>query len=192
MSLDNENPIYKIIRPVQVYRAIFYTVLIVFLSACGASTPTPTATTMAIPATMAPSPTTAPVTEREWLSQRFGQDDKLTIVFYDMIGAKCLRYAINQREPKSVCADEGGKDVMIATQSVEQDSTGAVYSIIVGRLLIAAPTVVTLEMTDGSNIPVQVDGDGILVILEGDRRANRAVPINQFGNLSGEIFSFTQ
>jgi hypothetical protein len=143
-------------------------------------------------------PSSGPLSEVDPLplEQPFGAD-WLTLTFYaDSTGRRCLLYTITARsgfQPVSACATTA-RATLIAVQGIETDSLGASYSIVAGRVLDARITAVSIEFSDGSNTPagVQAAGDdlGFVVILPGQLTAIRAIPIDQYGNLVGDKFTF--
>jgi hypothetical protein len=143
------------------------------------STATPTSTQAA--------PTDA---EQTWIEQPLGADALTVTFFTDASGSPCLRYVVNARS-SSACAPSK-RSTLAALQGVETDSSGTVYSIIAGRTLSDQITAVSIEFSDGDNSPAQVEDGGFLVILPGKRSALRAVPIDQYGNLVGDKFTFNR
>ncbi len=145
----------------------------------------PTSTQPMISATSTPEPAA-----RTWAERPFGAD-KVAITFYaDPNGSKCLRYTIGSRS-NAACASSR-RSTLLALQGIEADSAGTVYSIIVGRTFSDQITAVSFEFTDGSNTPAEVDDGGFLVILPGQRTAIWAIPIDQYGNLVGDKFTFNR
>jgi hypothetical protein len=139
--------------------------------------------------------TNAPDVDRTWTERPFGAG-KLVVAFYtDPGGSRCLRTMLRDvpgaTSPQAVCATTK-RSTLLALQSVEADSTGAVYSIIAGRALSDQITAVSIEFTDGDNTPAEVDDGGFLVMLPGKRTALRAIPIDQYGNLVGDKFTFNR
>ncbi len=152
------------------------------------------------PATSMPTPAaghmtaTAAVTssfsdsEAVWAERAIGAD-KVTVTFYsDPDGSKCLRYTLGAHV-QSACADTP-RATLVAVQGAEADSSGTVYSIIAGRALVDRITAVSIEFADGDNTPTEVNDGGFLITLPGRRVAIRAVPIDQYGNLVGDKFTF--
>lgn len=130
-------------------------------------------------------------TEEIWLEQPFGPDGLLAVLFYDEGERACVRYLVDVAgaTPSSACGDPASA-ALAAVQGQDADSAGQIYTIIVGRVFKAETRVVAVEMEGGESFSVNVDGGGIILILQGERRAIRAVPIDEFGNLTGEIFRF--
>jgi hypothetical protein len=143
-------------------------------------------------------PSSGPLPEADplLLEQPLGAD-RLTLALYaDSAGLRCVRYTIDARrdfQPVSACATSA-RATLVAVRGIETDSLGASYSIVAGRVLDARITAVSIEFSDGSNTPaeVQAAGDdlGFAVILPGRYTAIRAIPIDQYGNLVGDKFTF--
>jgi hypothetical protein len=171
------------------------------VAACGSTTPAPAAE--ALPtfppeatATLAEAaPTASAVSEanradRIWLEQPFGAAATLAVYFYsDNAGQPCLRLLISTATaPVEHCAAAGA--AVVAVQTTEAQSDGALYTIIAARALAAPTVVVTVALADDEALPVPIDDGGAILILPGARRAVQAVPIDERGNLTGPIFQF--
>jgi hypothetical protein len=151
---------------------------------------------MPIASAAAPSALPSSESDRLPLEQPFGADT-LAIAFYtDSGGRPCLRYTINARRdflPVSNCATSA-RATLVAVQGIEADAQGAVYSIIAGRALDERITAVSIEFADGDNTPAEVkdtgDSAGFIVVLPGEHVALRAIPIDQYGNLVGDKYTF--
>ncbi len=118
--------------------------------------------------------------------------DTLVVTFYtDANQSLCLRYTFRARTiaPVSKCSSSKAA-TLLAVQGVETDSTGKIFSTIVGRAFDNQITAVSLELSDGSNTPVEVTEGGFAVVLPGKHTAIRAIPIDQYGNLVGDKFIF--
>jgi hypothetical protein len=168
------------------------------LSACGVQAAPPaggvatTAPPAAVPSATPESPAARPAaTDDIWLEQPFGPDGQLAVLFYDEGGQACVRYLVDVAgaTPGSACGNPA-RAALTAVQGQQTDGAGQMVTIVVGRVFKPATRVVAVEMDDGESFSVNVDGGGIILILEGERRAMRAVPIDEFGNLTGEIFRF--
>ncbi len=123
----------------------------------------------------------------------------MTVTFYsESDGRLCLRYdfknAPRSSSPARIAAScaASPRASLVALQGLETDAAGATYSITVGRTLSDKVTVVTVEFSNGESLPVQVDEGGFIVVLPGRRGALRAIPIDQYGNLVGERFTFNK
>ncbi len=128
--------------------------------------------------------------DRSWAELSFGVD-KAVITFYtDPGGSKCVRYTIGSRS-NAACATSA-RSTLLALQGIEADSAGSVYSIITGRAFTDRITAVSLEFTDGGNVPADVTDGGFVVVLPGKRTAIWAIPIDQYGNLVGDRFTFNR
>ena len=111
---------------------------------------------------------------------------------HDKTGNICVSYqlAASQSALHQRCIAPG-VGTLIAVQGVENSSDGKVYTIVVGRVLAAQITAVSLEFSDGGNTPADVQSNGnFAVVLGGQRKAIHAVPVDQYGNLVGPIFAF--
>ncbi|CAG0961133.1 MAG: hypothetical protein IT322_07465 [Anaerolineae bacterium] len=158
----------------------------------GNNSPTPTASlpTMAIspsaPSASAPPPAAEPLI---WLEQPFGTADTLAVLFYEdeITGIPCIRYMI--KAPVSRCATRGDAS-MVAVYGVEDDSNGQTFTVVAGRVLRPEVAVISVVFADGQSFPVTVAEGGIILLAPGQGKPLEAVPIDQFGNIVGEIFRF--
>ncbi|MCC7209440.1 MAG: hypothetical protein IT323_19175 [Anaerolineae bacterium] len=182
------------------FRSSALLVALLIASACGgqaADAPGVTVTATATPPSPEPSATpesldAGPAASDDiWLEQPFGPDGQLAVLFYDDGGQSCVRFLVDVpgATPVSACGDPA-RDALTAVQAPQADSAGTLYTIIVGRVFKPATRVVAVEVDGGATFSVNVDGDGVILILEGERRAVQAVPIDAFGNLTGGIFRF--
>jgi hypothetical protein len=156
------------------------------VAGCGTASPQPTV--IGQPPTSAILPT-GTVATRLWKKQPVG-NSSATITFYTgSSGSPCIRYQLDTRNntPVEKCATTNN---LVAVQGVSPDSLGKMYTVIVGRILSDQITAVSLEMSNGSNMPAQISDGGFAVVLAGQQKAVRAVPIDQYGNLVGRIFAF--
>lgn len=127
-----------------------------------------------------------------WLEQPFGPDALLAVYFYaDEAGALCLRFLVSTPGaiPVSGCGDPA-REVMVAIQGRVRDGAGAEMTIVAGRVFEARTRVVAIEMADGESFAVPVDEGGMILIAPGSRTAVQAVPIDEFGDLTGAVFRF--
>jgi hypothetical protein len=126
--------------------------------------------------------------DRTWAEQPFGAD-KVVVTFYaDANGGPCVRYTIGARSNANCLPSKVG--TLLAVQGIEADSTGSEYSIVAGRTFTDKITAVSLEFTDNGNTHAEVNDGGFIVIMEGKRTALWAIPIDQYGNLVGDKFTF--
>jgi hypothetical protein len=142
---------------------------------------------VAVFSTPASTPTTA--SERIWKKAAVGQNNAI-ITFYGGPGNNtCIRYQLDTANstPAEKCTTASN---LVAVQGVVTDSAGKQYTIITGRILNNQITAVSLEISGGSNTPAEVDDGGFVVVLPLKQQAIRAVPIDQYGNLVGQIFAF--
>jgi hypothetical protein len=131
---------------------------------------------------------TLPPANQTWAERPFGTD-KIVIAFYtDPNGILCVRYTIGAKSNTN-CSPIN-RSTLVAVQGIEADSAGSVYSIVTGRTFTDKITAVSVEFTDGGNIPTAVEDGGFLVIVPGKRTAIWAIPIDQYGNLVGDKFTF--
>jgi hypothetical protein len=165
----------------------------------GCSSPTPT-TAPTIEITIDPLPgqvvtvTTAPIeTDEVYLERPFGAGSLIVGFSSDTSGNRCISYTIRNADTvqsfNERCATSLDAN-MIAVQGVERDSNGTVYTVVVGRVATDQVSVVAIEYDDGSTLTPNVEGRGFVVISEGQRRALRAVPINERGDTVGTIYEF--
>lgn len=145
----------------------------------------------AIPVTE-PPPTDAP--DSVWLDQPFGGEnstDRLAVYFYTGPGdTPCVRYLVSTPGAKVVSGCTTKTGIMAIISGVEPARDGSLFTIITGRVLENKTVVVSFQMENGDTLPVSVDNGGIILILPGQRHALQAVPIDQFGNLTGNIYTF--
>lgn len=166
--------------------------LVFVVTACGSTPTQPTAaslppTSAALTAVIIdPSPTTA-TSAHVWKQQTVGKQN-VTVTFYDnSSGAACVRYDLAAGGPVEKCATANN---LVAVQGTTTDSDGTIYTIVAGRILSDKITAVSLEMANGSNTSVPADDGGFLTVSPGQSKFARAVPIDQYGNLVGRIFTF--
>lgn len=127
--------------------------------------------------------------DRIWLQQSFGMQGKITVSFTSNLdGNPCIRYTVSTPVERCTFREH---PTLIAAQSTEKDREGNVYMIIVGRVFDPRVSVISLELGPDSNLPTQISDGGFIVIFPGQHPALRAVPIDQYGNLVGEMFSFS-
>jgi hypothetical protein len=153
---------------------------------------TPTAASGTAAQVSAPTSTAPPPeSDQLWKEQPMGADI-LTVTFYtDASQNRCLRFAVKGRaEPAISGCSSSRTATLLAVQGVKTDSTGAIFSVIVGRTFSDQITAVSLELADGGNTPAGVTDRGFAVVLPGKRTAIRAIPIDQYGNLVGDKFAF--
>ena len=158
------------------------------VAGCGANT-TPLPTAALVPPTSVVLATPTVPDTRVWNKVAFGASN-VTITFYsDTTGTPCIRYQTDTRvqTPVEKCATATN---LVAEQGTVTDALGKMYTVIVGRILSPQITAVSLEMSTGENSPAEITDNGFAVILSGQHKAIRAVPIDQYGNLVGQIFSF--
>jgi hypothetical protein len=103
-----------------------------------------------------------------------------------------VRYLVSLAgaQPSSACGDPASA-ALVAVQGQDTDGAGQMYTVIVGRVFAPETRVVAVEMEDAESFSVNVDGGGIILIVEGERRAVQAVPIDEHGLLTGDIFRFS-
>jgi hypothetical protein len=174
------------------FGALLLGMTITAVAGCGATSPQPTA--VGIPPTSVVLPTgnaapTVPAT-RIWKKQPVG-NSSVTITFYTgSNGRPCVRFQLDtgNNAPVEKCAAANN---LVAVQGVTPDSGGKMYTVIVGRALSDQITAVSLEMANGTNMPAEISDGGFAVVLAGQQKAIRAVPIDQYGNLVGRIYAFS-
>lgn len=179
------------------FRSSILIAALLVIPACGgqpastADAPAVATTTVAPSATPESPAAGAAATDDIWLEQPFGPDGQLAVLFYEDGTQSCVRFLVDASgaTPQSACGDPAHA-ALAAVQAQQADGAGKQYTIVVGRVFKPATRVVAVEMDGGESFSVNVDGGGIILILEGERRAVRAVPIDEFGNLTGEIFRF--
>jgi hypothetical protein len=182
------------ISPVYRIRLLALILMIVSLAACSSTPPTTLAPTSPPPtfdsgAVPTVSPPLTNQGERIWLERPLGQSSTLTIKFYSVPDGKdCLRYEVPGNDPGEACAASSTEPLAVI-QGVVTDNDGTKHTIIAGRILNEKPTVITLLFNNGESIPVQIDQDGFIVVLDGTKLVHQVVPIDQFGNLVGEVIT---
>lgn len=174
------------------------------MAACSTAPATPTLTPsfalaeVATPTDPPPTPSALPLppaqSETVWLESPFGAEGRVAVLHYTADGTPdgvpCVRFLVETTgaEPRSRCAGSGAGIVVVF--SVERDPTNARYLIVAGRALNPAIRTVVIVMRDGESFPVSVDEGGFILILPGERVPAQAVPIDEFGNTVGAIYSF--
>jgi hypothetical protein len=168
-------------------------VAICLAAACSPAAPSPAP---APPDPVASDPRTGAAEQdsddRIWLEQPFGPDALLAVYFFaDEAGALCLRFLVSTPGaiPVSGCGDPT-REVMVAIQGRARDGAGSEMTIVTGRVFEARTRVVAIEMADGESFAVPVDEGGVILIAPGSRTAVQAVPIDEFGDLTGAVFRF--
>jgi len=165
--------------------------LIVVLAGCGSTSSQATVESLPTMTAILPTATTAPTaaSERVWKKQAVGASN-VTITFYSGPGGSaCIRIQLDAAAsaPVEKCAVSG---TLVAIQGTTTDSAGKLYTIVAGRCLANQITAVSLEMASGDNTPAEVEDGGFVITLPVKKKAVRAVPIDQYGNLVGQIYAF--
>ena len=168
------------------------------LTACGSAAPPPTAdivlhpslvfSTDGAPATGATAALSASL-DRTWTQQAW-PGTNVTISFTTSPnGQHCVAYQLDSSKDASQrCVNS--QSTLVAVQGVITDADGNVYTLIVGRSLNQQITAVSIEMSGGASQPIDVINDAFMLSLPGQHPALRAVPVDQYGNLVGALFTF--
>ncbi|HVO42145.1 MAG TPA: hypothetical protein VMT34_05970 [Aggregatilineales bacterium] len=139
-----------------------------------------------------PTIATEPVLEadRLWGERPMGASS-VGLFLYQQGSKRCLRYLANVHNAQvhSVC-ETSPQQTLIATANTEHDSANAVFTVIAGRAINTRITAVSIEMLGGDSNPAVVQDEGFLVVLPGSQSPTRAVPIDEHGNLVGNMFNF--
>jgi hypothetical protein len=139
-----------------------------------------------------PTAATAPPLEadRLWGERPLGKNT-VGLYLYGVNGRRCLRYLadVHTAQVHTICETAAGQS-MIATSSIETDSTGSAFTVIAGRVLNARITAVSVEILGGSTVPVVVQDEAFIAVQPGSLTPLRAVPIDEHGNLVGNLFTF--
>ncbi len=119
---------------------------------------------------------------RVWRTAPVGPESVVVMFFPDASGARCVRYIFRSKiVPR--CAAPG--QTVIGVTGSEQAANNKMYTIITGFILDDRITVVSVQMQDGTSIPIEVNDRGFIAVLEGVQKATVLVPVDQFGNLVG-------
>jgi hypothetical protein len=176
--------------------------LIMVLAACGPSEIPPVATeTLASASPEATQVATLDAAAFIWLEQPFGEGETLAVLFYEEMAqserAECVRFLVSYPlgvPPVSACQRARMDSMVVAIGTAQMKRAGqpdAPQTIIVGRVLAPDVVTVALEFTEREPIIVDVESSGFIAIFPGwENKPIQAVPINQFGNLVGEIYKF--
>ncbi len=113
--------------------------------------------------------------------------EQVVIMFYQQAANRCIRY-IFRSKVVARCGSPG--QTLVAVSGLELAADNVQHTIISGRIIDERITAVSLEMQDGSSLPMDVNERGFVVILSDGRKPLRAVPVDQFGNLVGTQFNF--
>jgi hypothetical protein len=174
------------------------TVLVAFVSGCSPTSTQPTAVlptfssgdsissapTNTVLAVTLISPTHEP--DRVWSEQAVGTE-RVIVSFYSNDTQKCIRLTIQSAQTDRCERSDAG---LVAVQSILTDSGGQAYTIVAGRILRDAITVVSIELDRGDNTPAELSDAGFFVVLPGKRTVISVVPIDQYGNLVGVRYLF--
>jgi hypothetical protein len=171
--------------------------LLAGLSACGGASPQPTADVVLHPSLVFSSDSTtlaatspAPL-DRTW-SQQAWPGKNVTINFLtNANGQRCVAYHLDSSSEADAQRCVGSQSTLVAVQRLETDADGKVYTLIVGRVLNDRITAVSLEMVGGASQPIDVIDDSFVLNLPGQHLALRAVPVDQYGNLVGALYTFS-
>ncbi len=177
-------------------RAIGVTLLLASFTACGASSPPPTADVVLHPSlvfsvdgTTAPVASYAPL-DRTW-NQQAWPGRTVTITFTtNPNGLHCVAYHLDSSGEAAVQRCIDSRSTLVAVQGIETDTDGKVYTLIVGRALSDQITAVSLELPGGASQPTDVINGAFVLTLPGQHLALRGVPVDQYGNLVGALFTF--
>src|SRR5258708_13682674 len=171
-------------------RAIGVTLLLASFTACGASSPPPTADVVLHPSLVfSVDGTTAPL-DRTW-NQQAWPGRTVTITFMtNPNGLRCVAYHLDSSGEAPVQRSIDISTTLVAVQGVETDTDGKVYTLIVGRALSDQITAVSLELPGGASQPTDVINGAFVLALPGQHLALRGVPVDQYGNLVGTLFTF--
>lgn len=173
-----------------------------FVSACSSTAAVnPTATPSPTP-TEAPTVTPPAAAETIWLEQPFGEGETLAVLFYTgPDGRKCVRFLVSyppNSEPVSACQRSADDVMVVALGKAAARQAGGpdvMHTILAGRVFDEKTTTAAIEFAPESspNTPMaaQIDQQGFIIILPGEKVIpTQVVPIDQFGNLVGEIYRF--
>lgn len=171
------------------------------IPAAPTQTPSVAIAETAIPAVAGTPPVASPLPppaqpETVWVESPFGEGGRVAVLHYTADGTPngtpCVRFLVETAgaQPHSRCANAGSGAGVVAVVSVERDPTNARFLIVAGRALNPAIRTVVIVMQDGESFPVSVDDGGFILILPGERLPMQAVPIDEFGNTIGAIYSF--